>query len=51
MFNRKGEILLKKTKLTEKQVKALEKKVLGYIHKRLLNMKDKQETKYDPMIT
>ena len=44
---------MKKTNLTKEQIKTIEESFIGFIFKKLndMNVKQKKEEKYDPMIT
>jgi len=52
IYNKKGKIIMKKTNLTKEQIKTIEEIFLGFIAKKLNDMKikQKQEEKFDPMI-
>jgi len=53
IYNENGKILMKKTNLTKEQIKTIEESFIGFIFKKLndMNVKQKKEEKYDPMIT
>lgn len=52
IYNKKGKIIMKKTNLTKEQIKTIEEIFLGFIAKKLNDMKikQKQEEKFDPMV-
>ena len=52
IYNKKGKIIMKKTNLTKEQIKTIEEIFLGFIAKKLNDMKikQKQEEKLDPMV-
>jgi len=51
IYNKKGKIIIKKTNLTKEQVKTVEESLLRYATKKLSETNNRQNEKFDPMIS